>query len=62
MKIKLVFHGEIMRYLLVGGVSVGLDAIVYAALVATETFDPTLAKRLSFISGDFGHLLPISFL
>lgn len=51
MKIKQMFGNEIIRYLVVGGVSVGLDFVVYTLLIVTKILDPILAKRVSFIVG-----------
>ncbi len=48
---KLKIDNELMRYLIVGGVSVAIDATVYAVLVSSNTFDPSWSKRISFVAG-----------
>ena len=42
---------EILRFLLIGGIAVSIDGLVYFALVQFEICDPSWAKRISFAAG-----------
>lgn len=45
--------GELLRFLLVGGIAVALDAALYTAFLHWGGVSPTWAKRMSFGIGSF---------
>lgn len=44
-------RAEMARFIVVGGIAVGIDALVYVLLQRVFGFDPSLAKRVSFAIG-----------
>ena len=49
--LKEKYVAEIVRYVLVGGVAVLIDAVVYYVMIVYHIAAPSTAKRISFIAG-----------
>jgi putative flippase GtrA len=45
------FRRQLLRYLVVGGLAVAIDAGVYVALTRAGMSSPAAAKRISFVAG-----------